>query len=142
ILRTSGHVRSLAFSPDNLTLAAGCDDKSVVTWNVAYNPGQPLAPEFGKPGPAYGHAAAVTHVAFADSTTLYSSSVDKTIKAWKIAPASPIKNLTHANLVDAVAFNPSGTQLATGSHDGMVRIWDVAAGQQVRQIAAHTVPMM
>jgi WD40 repeat protein len=41
-----------------------------------------------------------------------------------------------------VAFNPAGTQLATGSHDGLVRIWDVAKGEQVRQITAHSVPMM
>jgi WD40 repeat protein len=143
ILKTTGPIRSLAFSPDNLMLAAACEDKSVVTWNVAYNAGQPLAAEFGKPGPAYPHAAAVTQVAFAaDGTTLYSSSVDKTIKAWKLAKAAPIKSLAHANLVDAVAFNPSGTQVATGSHDGTVRMWDVANGQQVRQIAAHTIPMM
>ena len=40
-----------------------------------------------------------------------------------------------------VAFNPAGTQLVTGCHDGNVRIWDVAKGQQLRQITAHTVPM-
>src|SRR5262249_8507351 len=46
----------------------------------------------------------------------------------------------HPNFVDAVAFNPAGTQLATGCHDGAVRIFDVAKGQQLRQINAHTQP--
>jgi WD40 repeat protein len=39
-----------------------------------------------------------------------------------------------------VAFNPPATQLATGCHDGTVRIWDVAKGQQLKQINAHTTP--
>src|SRR5262249_47237984 len=34
----------------------------------------------------------------------------------------------------------AGTLLATGGHDGTVRLWDVAKGQQVRQINAHIAP--
>jgi WD40 repeat protein len=55
---------------------------------------------------------------------------------WKIATDTP-RNLPHPNLVDAVAFNPAGTQLATGCHDGRVRIFDVAKGNVVREIQAH-----
>ncbi len=36
-----------------------------------------------------------------------------------------------------MAFNPDGTQLATGCHDGRVRIFDVAKGTVVREIQAH-----
>src|SRR5262249_28604090 len=65
----------------------------------------------------------------------------KTARAWRSAAATgPLKNFAHANLVDAVAFSPDGSQLATGSHDGTVRIWDIAKGQQLRQINAHTTP--
>jgi WD40 repeat protein len=42
--------------------------------------------------------------------------------------------------VDAVAFSPKADLLATGCHDGAVRLWDVAKGNQVRQINAHTMP--
>ena len=31
----------------------------------------------------------------------------------------------------SVAFSPDGQTLATGSDDGMVRLWDVATGQQI-----------
>src|SRR5262249_46115207 len=34
----------------------------------------------------------------------------------------------------------AGTQLATGCHDGAVRLWDIAKNQQLRQINAHTTP--
>ena len=45
-------------------------------------------------------------------------------------------------LVDAVAFNPTSTLLATGCHDGKMRIYDIAKGQPVREIAAHGTPQM
>jgi WD40 repeat protein len=139
--KAPGRVRHLAFNPNNQVLAAACADRTLATWNVAYNPGQPLPPEFGRPGQSFAHADAVTDVAFAaDNVTLYSASLDRTAKAWKVAGDAPVKNFGHANLVDAVAFNPAGTLLATGSHDGTVRLWDVAKGQQVRQINAHVAP--
>jgi WD40 repeat protein len=134
-----GTVRSLAFSANNQTLAAACVERSVQTWNVAFNPGQPLPADFGKPMQTFRHAA--VGVAFApDSVSLYSAGNDKTIKLWKLASAGPVKNFGHPNLVDAVAFSPSGTQLATGCHDGKVRLFDVAKGQAIKEINAHPTP--
>jgi WD40 repeat protein len=141
VFKATGVVKSLAFSPNNQTLAAACEDKSLITWNVLFQPGQPVPADFGKPGQAFAHGGAATDVIFtADSTSLYSSGLDKTIKSWKLASDAPIKSFQHNNLVDAVAFHPTGTQLATGSHDGTVRIWDVVKGQPIRQINAHTTP--
>ena len=37
----------------------------------------------------------------------------------------------HTNFVATLAYSPSGTELATGSFDQTVRIWDVASGEQV-----------
>jgi WD40 repeat protein len=48
-----------------------------------------------------------------------------------------VKNFQHPNLVDVVTFNPAGTLLATGCHDGRVRLFDVAKGNVVREIQAH-----
>src|SRR5207248_5628596 len=50
-----GVVRALAFSPNNLSLAAGCADQSLVVLNTAYAPGQPLAPTFLKPQQSFAH---------------------------------------------------------------------------------------
>jgi WD40 repeat protein len=89
----------------------------------------------------YAHGAAAADVVFApDSATFYSTSQDKTVRAWKFASQVPTRNLAHPNFVDAVAFNPAGTQLATGCHDGTVRLWDIVKNQQIRQINAHTQP--
>jgi WD40 repeat protein len=133
-------VSSVAFSPDGKQILTGSFDRTLKLWESAT--GKEIK-TFD--GPA-GHHDLVLSVAFSpDSRILASGSADKTAKLWdtgKVAAKAAVKNLAHANLVDAVAFNPAGTQLATGSHDGTVRIWDVAKGQQVRQITAHTLPMM
>ena len=141
ILKVAGKVRALAFSPDNQILAGACDDQTTLTWNVVFRPGQPIPAEFGRVGQSYPQPAAATDVAFApDSGSLFTSGLDKTIRHWKIAADNPTKNFGHPNLVDVVAYNPAGTLLATGCHDGSIRLWDVVKGQQIREIKAHVRP--
>jgi WD40 repeat protein len=137
-LKTPGPVRSLAFSPSSQVLTAACADKSILAWNVLYNPGQPVSPDFGKPVATFAHAGPATAVAFPpDNSHFFSGSQDQSIRDWKLASEAPLKNLGHPNLVDAVAFNSTGAFLATGCHDGNLRIWDVAKSQPVQTVAAH-----
>ncbi|HEV3203937.1 MAG TPA: WD40 repeat domain-containing protein [Gemmataceae bacterium] len=139
-IKVPGPVQRLAFSPNNQSLAAAGADKTLGVWTVLFNPGQPPPADFGKPGPIFSHDAGATDVVFApDSMRLYSSGLDKKVRAWKFASEVPVKSLGHPNLVDAVAFNAGGTQLASGCHDGSIRIWDVAKGQLIREIKGHTV---
>jgi len=136
--KATGPVRGLAFSPNNLTLAAACDDKSIATWNVVFTPGQPTPAEFGKPLQSYAHDGAVLDLVFAaDSTAIYSACADKTVKQWKVASEVPTKNFPHPREVDAVAFDPKGTILATGAHDGNLRLFDVAKGAVLKDVKAH-----
>ncbi len=137
-VKTPGPVRGLAFSPNNQSLAAACADRSLVVWNVAYTPGQPIAAEFGRPLQTFAHDGAAHDVVFAaDSATLYSAGSDKTIKQWKVASDVPTRNFPHPREVDAVAFDPKGTILATGCHDGNVRLFDLVKGTVLKDIKAH-----
>src|SRR5271165_4458557 len=38
----------------------------------------------------------------------------------------------HKRFVAALAFSPNGQQLATGSWDGTVKLWDVPSGRELR----------
>jgi WD40 repeat protein len=140
--KVPGGVRGLAFSPNNLTLAAACDDKPlIVTWNVPYTPNQPVTAAFGKPLQTFAHAGAVTDVVIAgDNVTVWSGDLDKTVRAWKVASEAPVMNFPHPREVLSVAFNPQGTLVATGCGDGQVRLFDLAKKAQLRQIAAHAKP--
>ncbi|MFF5227730.1 pentapeptide repeat-containing protein [Dactylosporangium sp. NPDC000521] len=44
----------------------------------------------------------------------------------------------HTGSVNAVAWSPDGTRLATGSGDRSVRVWDAVTGIQQVQLAGHT----
>ncbi len=43
----------------------------------------------------------------------------------------------HDLLIARLAFDPAGRRLATASWDGRVRIWDLASGRQIAELADH-----
>ena len=141
-IKAPGIIRNLSFAPNSQILAVGCATPEgagiLQTWNVVFNPGQALPAEFGKPVQTYSDAGAVGEVVFNNNGNIfYSGSANKPIQVWKLAADTPVKNFGHPNLVDVVAFNPAGTLLATGCHDGRIRLFDVAKGNVVREIQAH-----
>jgi WD40 repeat protein len=137
----AARINALSFNANSQVLAAACEDKMLRMWSVPYNPALPLPPDFGKPMQSYEQGAALADVGFvAEGNRVYSVAKDGKVFLWKLSSAAPVKNFAHPNLVDAVAFGPSGAVLATGCHDGTMRVWDVEKGQPLRHINAHTTP--
>jgi serine/threonine-protein kinase len=61
-----------------------------------------------------------------------------TIILWDLATMQERLALTgHTDPVNAAAFAPSGTTLASGSSDKSVRIWDVVTGQELARLEGH-----
>jgi eukaryotic-like serine/threonine-protein kinase len=48
-----------------------------------------------------------------------------------------VRTLPGTSAVSAIAFSPDGGSLASASHDGIVRLWNVRTGQVVRALAGH-----
>lgn len=51
---------------------------------------------------------------------------------WELSTGNEIARFTHKVWVTALAFHPSGAILATGHDDGVIRLWDIAKGTEIR----------
>src|SRR5262249_54219888 len=123
----------VAFAPQGLYLAVGCNDHRVFLLersdDGAYSPvkGFPLE------GASQQHAGRVFGVAFsADGQTLASASQDGTVKLWGVSTRQLHATLRgHEDRVVALAFSPphpesskpSSTVLASADEGGFVRFW-------------------
>ncbi|MET8164146.1 hypothetical protein ABZT34_07770 [Streptomyces sp. NPDC005329] len=126
----TGHtaaVRSVAFSPDGRTIAAGGDDDTILMWDMT-DPRRPRRID----RVLAGHTDTVHSLDFSpDGDTLASGSTDDTIRLWNVTDPERASQLGpplagHTGPVWSVAFNPAGTMLAAGSADSTASLWNVS----------------
>ncbi len=140
----SGHdgpVESVAFSPDGKRLLSGGWDSAFKLWELAT--GEELR-SFG------GHTDQMESVAFSpDGRLALTGSGDKTLKLWDTATGKMLRSFSgHESIVTSVAFSPDGRFALSGScgakgengfcSKGMMKLWEVAAGKEVRSFSGHT----
>jgi WD40 repeat protein len=130
----TGPVMSVAFSPDDKTLAGVSWDGSVRLWDVGSHR------QVGSPVIYY---SGFSSVAFSpDGKTLATGSADDdSVQLWDVDShlliGSPLTG--HTDAIVSVAFSPDGTTLATGSWDKSVRLWDVASRRPLGSpLTGHT----
>jgi WD40 repeat protein len=136
-VKVAGEVRGLGFTPSNLALVASAG-KALTAWGTPFTAGQPLLPEFLKPVQSFDTPDVLADfVIAADNASIYSAGQDKAMRVWKLASPVPTRNFALGTNIDAVAFQPKGGLLATGAHDGRIRLFDLVKGAIVKDIPAH-----
>ncbi|WP_433615122.1 Hsp70 family protein [Dactylosporangium sp. CA-139114] len=112
-------VRALAYSPGGYPLATAGADGDVLLW-----PGEAgvVAARLA------GDRTPVNAVAFSrDGSVLAVAGDDQRVHLWNPVTYARLRSYDQAGSpIDALAFSPKdATRLATGSRDGVVRVWDV-----------------
>ncbi|XP_010553565.1 PREDICTED: WD repeat-containing protein YMR102C-like [Tarenaya hassleriana] len=75
-----------------------------------------------------GHKGEILDLSWSsEERLLLSSSVDETVRLWRLGSDECLKIFSHKNFVTCVAFNPvDDNYFISGSIDGKVRMWDVS----------------
>lgn len=132
-------IRTLAMSPDGITLASGGNDAYIRLWDI--HTGQLLHTflEIDHPSAFLSFSA--------DGRLLASAGRDQIVYLWDVGTRQRLSALqAYNNLTYAVGFSPDGQLLTSGGTDGLMRLWDVsmaltAGGQEgvplVRAFQGH-----
>ncbi len=122
---------TLAFSPDECTLATGGWDGAVKLWDV--QSGTLLWTSW--------HTDLVFSVAFApDAHTLASCGNDATVRLWEVSSGKQIQTLASpGGAMYALTWSSDGQMLAGGCYDGSIRLWQVQSGSAIyaRALIGH-----
>lgn len=145
----TGHtapVAAVQFTADQSQVITGSKDKSVRLWNLSDGAQAAILET---------PAEVLSLVLAADGKRVYTGHQDNTLKGWNVPfdapkpaegdkPAEPVQPVVqmngHGGPVVSLALVPNQPQLASGSLDGNLRIFDVNNGNQVRAIG-HGAPV-
>lgn len=79
-----------------------------------------------------GHSGEILDLSWSENNYILSSSVDNTVRLWRVGCDQCLKVFSHNNYVTCVQFNPvNNDYFISGSIDGKVRIWAISSCQVV-----------
>jgi len=115
----------VAFGDDGVLLGVFYDG-AVRTWDVAT----------GRETSRAALGSRVGRAAFDLDRGLVFVTGDRAVRQFRLAGLVPGGDLAgHASSIFGVALEPGGERLASADHEGMVKVWHVATGQEVRTLA-------
>ena len=137
ILRHAWHahtdlILSLAFGPDEHTLASACINGSIKLWDVGS--GTLLWENWLD-------QSLIWLVFSPDGGVLASAGLHPLVQLWDPQRGTPLRALPHASVVVYLAWSPDGRLLATGCGDGSIWLWQSEVPEPntpVQVLSAHT----
>ncbi len=116
----AGHtttVRTLSFNAEGTLLASGSDDSTLRLWDVA---------QFAAYATLRGHQGTVWSAAFHPDAGLLISAGSDEIVLWDLGQLRELQRLrAHQAAVMTMAISPDGRTMASGSYDGLIKLWSL-----------------
>lgn len=132
-LSHDGSLNSVVFSPDGAFLATTMEvtaDHSNYAYLWDATTGRQVVRV------AHDDQRSITALRFApDGRHFATASWDRTVRVWEAATGREVRRLIHAEAVNAIAYDKTGTILVSGSEDGRVREWDMRTGNEIIALA-------
>jgi WD40 repeat protein len=84
------------------------------------------------------HTEVMRQIAFSpDGQLLATSSVDSTVRMWRLSDGKLARTIRHPEAVTSIAFSPDGRWLVSGSYDGAARLWRLSDGALAQTLKGH-----
>ncbi|KAF9575985.1 hypothetical protein EC968_000948 [Mortierella alpina] len=124
-------VNAIRWDPLGELLASCSDDKTAKIWSMSQD--ECLFDLTAHTAAVYDMTWAPREVASKEPRILATASFDTSVRLWDANTGDCLRVLSrHVEAVYTVAFNPTGTHLATGSPDHTINIWRVQDGTLVK----------
>src|SRR5215216_4442735 len=127
----NGWVQAVAFHPDGRRLFAADSWGRLTCWPAGEKDAKPLW-TVAEAHDGWIHALAVSP----DGKTIATGGRDKTIRVTSAEDGKAVRTLAAGEDVLALAFHPGGKVLVSGDLKGVVKEWDLATGNVVRELDA------
>ena len=114
-----GDITSIAFSPSGNTVASASSDGALRLWDVRMDRWIGICHKFEHK---------VTGVSYSPNGCIAAACEDRNIYRWNTGATRLEPLVGHQAAVKCLAFSPDGTQIASGSVDNTIRMWDASSG--------------
>ena len=122
-------VNAVAVSLDGRTLISASNDRTARLWDLA------TMKQIGEP---IVHDGLVLAAAISPNGRNYATGgFDNKVSLGRLSGSARLPLEGHQRGVSCLAFSPDSSLLASGSHDGTVRVWDVETGQALSTYEEH-----
>jgi WD40 repeat protein len=128
--RHSAQVYSVALSADGAQVFTGGDDPGLRVWNAATAAPITFVPAVGNQFFALAASAQGLLVAGGPRLSVFAQhDIARTLRQFR--------DRAHHGWIACVAFSPDGSTIASGGDDGVLRVWDVESGAEIRTLPGH-----